>query len=105
MAVVTIETNRTNITPKAFWNHVNKLLDKHNIGMWFDNFDSWANPCEQCNSRCKHEDWENPQYEICKSLPFEHHYFLEGAYNFIMEFEYYDDKRGHGYFFLKDMQD
>lgn len=96
-----IETQRTNISPKQFFSHCRRTYEKKTGGkyFWIDSFDLWDNPPIRTNSRNKHEDWDNPQLEICKVLPLEYQYYLEGEYNFIME--WFD---GHGYMYLVEYE-
>lgn len=97
-----IECDRANITPKAFWAYCKKQCEKHgaSIDDWAD-FGSWTdeNACTPY-TKSNHDDWDEPQTEIYKVMPYDVQMFLEGSYNFIMEFDFDDEKRGHGYFFL-----
>ena len=57
------------------------------------------------NSYDKHLDWDDPKTEICKIQPYEMQFYLEGSYNFIMEFQFWDDKTGNGYLWMVELDD
>lgn len=95
------ETQRTNITPKAFFGHVKRELKRKcgiDLAMWCDNFDAWSkrDGLPSTNTRTT--------TEVCKTLPFEWQFFLQGAYNFILEFDFWDDKTGFGYCYIHEYE-
>ena len=99
-----VETQRNNMTPRAFFNHCRKLLHKAGNGAegWLgddDAYEHWSNNCIKYNITSYHEDWDEPKHEHMHSEPFHIQYFFQGSYNFILEFEFDDEKRGHGYMF------
>ena len=99
------EIQRTNITPKQFFTYCKNQLKKKNFDI--ENrvgFDDWESPFAPYESTCNHEDWEEPQKEICKTKPYEWQLFLQNAYNFIMEFDFYDENKGFGYFYIIEFE-
>ena len=84
-----IETQRTGISARSFFTHCDKFAKSHGLpeglSAWVDSFDSWEEPFCECDLRDKHSDWEEPLYEICCIKPCEYQLYLEGAYNFILE--------------------
>jgi len=101
------ETKRSNITPKQFWTHCAKAFEKktgRNFE-WLDSFEYWSNPTDNADNTWKHEDWDEPKTEICRIKPFNIQLYLQGSYNFIMEFDFWDDKTGWGYCYAYEMTD
>ena len=96
------EIQRTNITPKQFFTYCKNQLRKKGIDLesWVDEFENWENPSTPCNDTCKHEDWEEPQMEVCRLLPCDWQLFLQNTYNFIMEFDFWDNNTGNGYLYV-----
>lgn len=93
MKLYEIEIERTNISPKQFFTYCKKQFEKRtgeNLDMWID-YEQWINPVQKSNTRTKEE--------TCVLQPFEHHLYYKGAYNFIMEFDFWDDNRGFGYLY------
>lgn len=97
------EIERTNITPKQFFTYCKKQLEKKGINLedWVD-FETWVNPFSPCDSASKHEDWEEPQFEICRTKAYDWHLFLQKSYNFIMEFDFWDENKGFGYLYVME---
>ncbi len=100
------EIQRSNITPKQFFTYCKNQLSKKGIDIetWVE-FENWENPTTPCNSTSKHEDWEEPQTEVCKLQPYDWQLFLQNAYNLIIEFDFWDDKKGFGYLYIKEYED
>ena len=100
-----IEIQRSNISPKQFFTYCKKHLESKGLDIenWVD-FENWESPITPCNETSNHEDWETPQKEICKLQPYDYQLFLAGAYNFIMEFDFYDDTKGFGYLFMTEYE-
>lgn len=103
----TYETQRTNITPRAFWSHVRRELAKkgESIESWVgDEYSYWENPPKAVEyHQTRHGEWDNwdtPTLEANKEMPFDIYLFLEGRYTFIMEFQFDDEKKGTGYCYL-----
>ena len=101
-----IEIQRSNITPKQFFSYCKKQAAKKggDLELWIGEYELWEKPTDPCNDTLKHEDWETPQTEICKLQPYEYQLFLAGAYNFIMEFDFYDETKGFGYLFMVEYE-
>lgn len=94
------EANRTNISPRQFYTYARKVAMKKGLDLEaYVDYEYWVKPYQCCNDRCKHEDWEHPLLEICKIQPYDYHLYLEGSYNFILE---WDD--GHGYMFMREIR-
>ena len=89
------ETSRRNVTPRQFYRWVVTEFKKRTGEElpWLGDFDQWADPLQPSDDRWEHE-WGK---EISKTLPYDWHLYAEGLYNFIMEFEYWDDTKGWGY--------
>lgn len=101
------ETQRTNITPRAFFGYVRREYEKKTgqpLSVWFDGFEDWANPFQEYDIRNKHEDWETPCLEVGHSHPYTYQAYLEGSYNCILEFDFWDDKKGFGYAYITEFE-
>ena len=101
-----VETQRSNITPKAFFNHCMKLAEKNgfNLEDWAD-FKSWCVPTQkELWHMNKHEDWDEPKTEGYKAMPYDSHVYLQGSYNFIMEFDFDTETKGHGYMYAVEFE-
>ena len=99
-----VEMMRTNVTPKEFYSYCKREFSRRTggqdgLGNWLDDYETWSNPLSQSNIRTFHEDWDEPKLEICRILPFDFQQCLEGSYNFIMEFNFWDDRTGTGYMY------
>ena len=105
-ALYEVETLRTNITPRQFFTYAARMFERKTGEKlyWVDSFEDWETPSCECDIRAKHEDWDTPQYEICRSKPFNFHFYLEGTYNFIMEFDFWDEKTGNGYMYAYEIE-
>lgn len=84
------EIQGTSVTPEQFFIYCKNRLQKKGVDIenWI-NYENWKNPIAPCNYMSAHEDWKEPQKEICILQPFNCQLFLENAYNFIMEFFWY----------------
>lgn len=105
-----VEMMRRNVTPKEFYSYCQREFSRRTggqdgLGNWLDDYSTWSNPTIQGNTRSNHEDWAEPKLEICKVMPFDFHQYLDGSYNFIMEFTFWDDKVGFGYLYAYEMED
>lgn len=72
---------------------------------WCQSYEEWAGigiP-EWCDT-WKHEDWEKPALEICKTKAYDWQMYLQNAYNFIMEFQFDDDNKGFGYMYAVEFK-
>lgn len=100
-----VETLRSNMTPKAFYNHCVRTFEKKAGVSWgWIDFEQWEEPYAPCEETHKHEDWKQPQIEKITFQPFCTHLYLEGNYNFIMEFTFWDEKRGSGYMYAMEIE-
>lgn len=101
-----VECQRMNVTPKAFYGYCRKQSKKKGLDIesWVE-FDSWINPCRPEKYHInKHDDWEIPQIEGLGLMPYEWHLFLQNSYNFIIEFEFDTETKGHGYFYALEYE-
>lgn len=99
------EIQRSNISPKQFFTYCKNQLEKKgiNIENWVE-YEDWISPIFTYDSMSKHEDWEEPETEICKTKPYEWQLFLQKAYNFILEFDFWDENKGFGYLYIKEFE-
>lgn len=96
-----VECQRNNVTPMEFWNYCKKRTEAKSGYLWLDDFSDWESPLRPEEYHVnEHKDWESPQKEALKFKPFDCQMFLQNAYNFIMEFEYDTETRGHGYLYV-----
>ena len=107
MKLYEVECERNNVSPKEFFNYCKKRMETKGADLetWIDSYDEWEKPLrpEQYHTN-DHLDWDEPQREAYKMLPFEMQIFLQGSYNFIMEFEFDTEKKGHGYMYAVEMR-
>lgn len=98
-----IECQRTNITPKQFFEYCRKQAEKKGLDIecWTD-FEHWCNPINP--EKMHNFEHENGQIEKNQSLPYDLQYYLQGAYNFILEFEYDTETKGHGYMYAMEFE-
>ncbi len=97
--VYEIEIERRGVTPRQFWNYCKKQFDKKLIDMFIETFEDFENPFVK-HERKRHEDG-------CTScvMPYEYQMYAPNAYNFIMEFDYYDEKTGFGYCYAVEYEE
>lgn len=97
-----IECNRYFKNVASFFKYTEKFCKKHGVDLanWMESLEQFAEPINLCNSRYSHSDWDEPQVEICKMQPYDWQLYLQGCYNFIMEFDFWDEKSGHGYLYI-----
>ena len=106
-----VEISRTNITPRQFFTYCRKEIERRTNGTaslydWIETFDEWEQPATESNCNTKHPEYgADAFHEICKIKSFDYHLFVEKTYNFIMEFDFWDDKTGFGYLFLVEWDD
>lgn len=89
------ECNTMSMTARQFYNYVVREFKKRTGQdfMWIDDFESWDNPIQPSYTRSAHFE------EICKTLPCDFQFYLQDAYNFIME--WFD---GHGYCYAVEFE-
>ena len=97
-----VECQRTNITPKAFFEYCRKQMAKKgfDIECWAD-FEHWSNPIEKTPY---HTNKTEESTEIIKIMPYDLQYYLSKAYNFIMEFQFDTDTKGCGYMYATEFK-
>lgn len=91
-----IELNRYFKSVEAFWSYCEKMCKKHDITLtdWICDIEQFKNPLQKSNYR--------DNVEVCKLQPYDMQLFYRGSYNFIMEYDFWDDKEGHGYLYVKE---
>lgn len=91
-----IEIQRRNVSPREFWTYCNRESSRRLgfdlIADFVESYDDFIDPAYPSNVRTRDE--------YCVVQPFNWHMYSRGAYNFIMEFEFDDEKRGHGYLYI-----
>lgn len=80
--MTTIEIQRKNVTPREFWNACVRACKKINESMPVDSFDEWKN---------------DHDFNYCM------HMNLYGSYTGILEFNFEDDNKGWGYFYMAEV--
>ena len=104
----TVEIQRNNITPRQFFTYCKNQIEKRTgediMSIWCESYEAWSGEdgVPEYDNYCKHDDWDDPVMEICKTKAFDWQLFLGKSYNFIMEFEFDTEKKGHGYLFLME---
>lgn len=98
-----LERKRSNITLQEFYWQCKTDLKRRfsrDIEDWIE-YAEWSNPTypEEFH-RTEHENEDGTQTEIYKFQPYDVNMYLQGIYNFIMEFEFDTDKKGHGYMYV-----
>ena len=104
-----VEIQRRDVTPREFWSYCRRQIVKRTgsdlLTSWCDSFEAWTlsdGVIRPCNDKYEHNNWDVPAVEVCKMLPYEWQLYLGHTYNFIMEFDFWDDKRGFGYLYLTE---
>ena len=99
------EIQRNNISPKQFFTYCKNQLKNKGIDIenWVE-FENWESPITLCNMISNNEDWEKPQKEVCKILPYNWHLFLGETYNFIIEFDFWNENKGFGYLYVMEYE-
>lgn len=100
------ECQRSNVTPKQFFTYCKNQMEKKSIDIksWIE-FENWENPINPEKYHVNdHKDWEVPQREALKNMPYDWQMFLQDAYNFIMEFEFDTETKGHGYLYVVEYE-
>lgn len=103
-----VEIQRSGISPKQFFSYCRREALRRTgvdvLPIWIDSFEDWTENATGYSCDTYHEDWDEPVHEICRTKPYDYHYFITGAYNFIMEFDFDDDKSGHGYLYAVEYE-
>ena len=96
-----VEALRHNVSAKSFYSYCAKQAHKKGLDVEaYLEYEDWKRPISPCDIRNKHKDWEEPKTEICKHLPYDAQFYLQGSYNFIMEWE-----DGTGYMWIYECRD
>lgn len=92
-----IEIQRNNVTPRVFFSYCKRQCKKRGIDLedWIE-YENFVDPIQV------YDDTEPNHNETCIIKPYEQHLYLKNNYNFIIEFEFWDDKTGFGYLYLKE---
>lgn len=101
-----VESNRYFKSVNSFFEYCVKFCAKHNIKLtdWIESLEQFESPSQWCNDRNNHDDLEMPSREICKMQPYQWQIYLQDSYNFIMEFDFFDENCGHGYLYLVEYE-
>lgn len=99
-----LERQRRNITPREFyWQCKTDLKRRCNVDLddWVE-YSEWINPTypeplRNFNHKC---DDGTVCRESYKYQPYDIQLYLQNSYNFIMQFEFDDNKRGFGYMYV-----
>lgn len=105
----TLELMRHNVTPREFVAYVNRMLKKHGINEFIDFYD-FVNG-EKVNGQYWNTSYDNGTPETrpaaaekIKSLPYDQQTYIKwfdgSIYNQITEFQFDDEKRGFGYYYI-----
>ena len=103
-----IELSRTNVTPAEFCAYVRHQLRKHEMDLFAIDIDlEYWKAGNDMNFNIYHEnaaEYGGCDHEISVSKPYEMQTYVHNAdgsvYNQIMEFNFWDDKKGSAYFYL-----
>ena len=98
-----VECQRTNVTPKAFFEYCRKQALKKglDIEMWTE-FEQWTNPINPEKTHTYEHD--DGQIEKITILPYDLLYYFKNAYNFIMEFQFDNETKGCGYMYAMEFE-
>lgn len=102
-----VECTRHNVTPKEFYRYCQKRMESKGLSMdcFCDSYEVWANPIRYTERHTnRHEDWDEPRIEGICIMPFELQLYLEKGYNFILEFEFWDENTGSGYMYAMEYE-
>lgn len=102
-----IEIQRNNINPRQFFTYCKREMKRRtgvNLDSWCESFEDWASEKNEYNVASNHEDWDVPQKEIFCQKSFDWHLFLSRTYNFIMEFQFYEENKGFGYLYVVEFE-
>ena len=96
-----VEIQRSGITPKAFYNICKREVERRTeyratLTEWIDDFRTWEEPIYPTKTTSRNE--------ICTVEPLRVQYFLRDGYNFIMEFDFWDEKKGVGYLYIVEYE-
>lgn len=104
-----IEMTRRNVTPAQFLTYVRNRVDAKGGRMFRSDLDlDYFKAGNDLNFNIKHDDPTIPEtyglHEKSVSRPYEMQTFMSypngNRYNEICEFEFDDDRTGHGYYYL-----
>lgn len=97
------ELERNNTTPKAFWRTVTKAMQSHgeDITDWIESYEQWSNPYQPAKYR---ENRQDGFIEAFRYEPYMFQLYYSSDFNVIMEFDFWDENRGYGYFYFASNQ-
>lgn len=98
-----VEINRYFKSVQTFWKYAENFCKKHGVNLndWMC-IEQFIEPYQKCNIRNEHKEWDEPLTEICKMQPYDYQLYVQGSYNFIMEFDFFDENSGHGYLYIAE---
>ena len=96
-----VECQRTNVTPKEFYRYALRYAEKKGMKDYFpvENYIDWENPPCPCKPY-----YTEDKLERLEMQPFNIHIWRKSEFNMILEFDFYDEKRGFGYIYLAENQ-
>ena len=101
-----VEINRYFKNVSTFWSYAVKMCEKHGVNLtdWIENLEYFCEPLQNSDFRDDHKDWDEPLTEVCRIKPYDYQVFLQNNYNFIMEFDFWDENSGHGYLYIVEYE-
>lgn len=92
------ESLRHNVSASQFYYYCKAQALKKGLNPeWYLEYEDWKTPIQPCDYHInKHEDWDEPKTEVIKHISFDAQFYLEGSYNFIMEYDA-DERIGYCY--------
>lgn len=97
------EVKRNNVSPLMFWRQVEKAMQDRGEDLtdWIESYDAWIKPYQQSTY---HEIDHEGYREAIKYMPYDFQVFDSSSYNVIMEFDFYNMRKGNGYFYFASNQ-
>lgn len=106
-----VEIQRSNITPREFYWYCKKEL-KRKTGLSLEDwisYQDWVSPgpalkCETHKNEHQFDDGTT-QVEHVKYQPYNMQIYVSDTYNVILEFDFWDDRIGCGYFYHTEYEE
>ena len=97
------EVKRSDLSPLMFWRLVKKAMEDHGEDLtdWIASFDEWIKPYQPT---AYHETNFGDFREALGSRPYDFHIYRSDSYNVILEFNFYNMRKGNGYFYFASNQ-
>ncbi|MCD8214405.1 MAG: hypothetical protein LUC97_01970 [Clostridiales bacterium] len=96
------ECERNNISPRQFFSYCKRKLKEKgcDIEIWAS-YEDWIDEENEYSRMAHYDEGRN---SICTQRAYEWQIYSSQEYNFILEFEFDDDKRGHGYMYAVEFE-